>query len=89
MLLLSDCVLAIDGERIPLSWPVPVDARPANSGWLGFGIAATDVDRLSGFVGRVGLVHTQAGIVVLRLRILRVDSALNVLTGAPARGVDS
>lgn len=84
MLLLSDCVLAIDGERIALSTPLPSSARPDRKAVV-FGIAAVDATRLTRLIGHSGVVHTKSGVVLMRLRVVEVDSALNVLTADPVR----
>ena len=84
MMMLSDCVLAIDGERIGLSRPTRLPGTAKSPNRLSFGVAARDCDRARQLVGRTGIVHTQSGVVLMRLKIHEVDPTLHVLTGEPA-----
>ncbi len=84
MLLLADCILSLDGERIALSLPPPpLDVRAPAGRNLHFGIAAVDTARLVGREGQVGVLTTRSGILLMRLRILGVDAQLNVIRGVP------
>ncbi len=85
MLTLADYVLSIDGEKIPLSRPLPIELTAGGSVRLRFGISAVDAERLEPYRGRVGFLSTQSGVHLTRMRVREVDPTLNLMTGIPAR----
>lgn len=76
MINLADCVLILDGQRIPLSEP---DRSPGDR-WV-FGVSAADADFLSGKLGSSGIVQTRNGVVLLRLQVQAVDPTLHLVHG--------
>ena len=85
MLTLADYVLSIDGEKIPLSRPLPIELSSAGNVRLRFGISAQDAEKLEPHRGKVGFLSTQSGVVLTRMRVREVDGKMNVVTGIPAR----
>ncbi|MDQ3264996.1 MAG: hypothetical protein M3Y59_15255 [Myxococcota bacterium] len=76
MINLADCVLILDGQRIPLSEP----DRSLGDRWV-FGVSAADTDYLAAKLGSSGIVQTRDGVVLLRLQVQAVDPTLHLVHG--------
>lgn len=85
MHVLADRLLAIDGLTLPLSEPLPSDAVGGRRRELAFGLPAAQLERAAALVGLSGVLHTRHGVVLTRLRVLRVDLERGLLFGEPTR----
>ena len=85
MHVLADRLLAIDGLTLPLSEPLGGDAMGGKRRELAFGLPPAELERAATRVGLSGVVHTRRGVVLMRLKLLRVDHELGLLFGEPTR----
>ena len=82
---LADRLLAIDGLTLPLSEPLRGEAAGGRRRELAFGLPPAELERAMPLVGLSGVVHTRRGVVLMRLRVLRVDPERGLLYGEPTR----